>query len=193
MPSKLRLDGLDYNPTPPTLPAEDTIVPDLTVDNFTKFYYKGFLKWEKDTYGVHLDIQPFMMKNGKYISRHAFIPGMDKKSPFEKEREAPYPLHPGIQTPVVGLSTPIEWKPTKHDIWFKKNFSWESRALQIMGSRVDSLGGRSIEEAKNLRLVDSIINKTGKIPQISIAPINYKRRIKQIKKDIKEKAKFDLK
>ncbi len=195
----LPIDGFEYLSSTP----KDTvgIAPNLSVENFIKFYYNDFLKWEKDTYGVNFDIQDFVMKNGKYIARTKYIPR--KRGTTESPLEDPYPythlplhsVNPNLIQIGVGLVVPVEWKPTKQDIWFKENFSWEKRAIQIMGSQVDSFGNRSIYEVQNLQRVDSIIKQniidsTGQFSPISI---DYKKEIKQIRKNIREGAKQDLK
>lgn len=191
MPSMLGIDGLEYTPPPTKAPKDtDTIVSNLSVENFIKFYYSGFLKWEKDNYGVNFDIQDFVSKNGKFVRRNPyFIP-----QPYldEKATDAPYPLHPDFVSIRSGIS--IEWPPSKHEIWFKENFSWEKRAIQLMASQVDSFGNRSIYEVQNLQRVDSIIkqNKIDSSGQFNPVNINYKKRIKQLRKNIRENAKLNL-
>lgn len=189
MPSKLSVDGFSYLSSTP----KDTIkiAPNLSVENFLKLYYKDFLKWEKDTYGVNFNGQDFVMKNGKYIMRNAYA--VPKRKPGEKAPEAPYPLHPGFVQASTGIA--IEWAPSKHDRWFKENFGFEKRAIQIMGSQVDSFGNRSIYEVQNLLRVDSILKQSriASTGQHSPTPISYKKKIKQLRRNIREGARQDLK
>jgi len=184
-PDKLGIDELEYLPSTPI--DTTTIVPNLSVRSYYKFYNDNFLAWEKKTYGWNFDLQKFVLKNGESATPSRFIPR--KRDINEPIIEAPYPLHRDFSSS-ASISIPIQWKPTKHDIWYKENFSWEKRTLYNDVS-IARFEYRDPIEFQRVQLVNSILSKQKTdTTKLNSTPT---KSIKQIKLDIKRRAKLDLK
>lgn len=188
MPTQLGLDGLEYISSSPKNP--DTLIKDLTVKNFLEIYYDDFLEWEEDTYGWNLNIHQFTKKNGQYLAPPKFVPW--KKKVTDPVKESPYPLAHNINNERAAISIAINWKPTKHDIWFKELFNYDKRIL-YNGVSVAKFDYRDPIEFQRVQLVNTIIEQrkaeTGGIiynPDLS----NLKRRIRQIRSNIKDSARL---
>ena len=188
IPDKLSLDGLEYLSSSPDSLG---ILPNLSVENFIKHYYNDFLEWEEDTYGWNFDLHQFTHKNGKHLvpSKYAF----KKKGIMDPIDEGPYPLAHGAKEHIP-ISIPIYWKPSKHDRWYKENFSWEKRILYNNVS-IAKFGYRDVIEFQRVQLANYFIEQR-KIelggtynPDLS----NLKRRIRRLKNEIRSKAAIELK
>lgn len=190
MPEMLGIDGLEYLPSAPTDTA--TLIPDLTVKNFTKYYHDDFLDWEKDTYGWNFDLHQFTHRNGRYLTPSKYVPR--KKGIAESAVEAPNPLPHDPTKFNASIVIPISWKPTKHDIWYKENFSWEKRILYNNVS-IAKFDYRDPIEFQRVQLVNSIIEQRKADSSSVYNPdlSSLKRRIRRIKADISSSAKLDLK
>lgn len=184
VPDKLSLDGLEY--LPPTPPDSVGIIPNLSVENFMKHYYNDFLEWEEDTYGWNFDLHQFTRKNGTYLvpSKLTF----KKKGLMDSVGEAPYPLPHDPTSFKAAIVIPIYWAPSKHDSWYKENFSWEKRILYNNVS-IARYGYRDVTEFQRVQLAGYFIEQRkvelGGIynPDLS----HLKRRIRQLKAKISSK------
>lgn len=189
MPNMLGLDGLEYiSPYP-----EDTTAaaPDLSVENYIRFYNDDYLEWEKDTYGWNYDLHQLTHKNRKYLTDSKYI--HPKTDLTKRTGKNPFPLARGFDESPPAISIPINWGLTKHDKWYQENFGWDKR-IAYNNVSVEQYEFRDVTEYKIYRMVDSVINRRKVEMGGTFNPdfSNLKKRIKRIKSDIARKARIEL-
>ena len=181
-PQLLGIDGLSFSTSPE---LEKEIPSDLSIQHFFRYYYKDFLKWEKERYGGIIDLTKFTKRQNI------------REDVLQKPKSGPpNPLHPHFQQLVDrpwGIK--INWPLTKAELWYRKNFDFEDRTFGIL-FLIDTMGLTTPKIEWEVNLLDSMRTFSNTVQEtMSLPPLTNKDRgksIDRIRDSIRQQARKEI-